>query len=110
MLKARYPVLSIKSARSGLEALEIAINGDPTLVLSTVRIPGINGLDLSRRLKERLGSKVKVVLMTNENVNLLPQENVDGVLPRPFALDALYKQINCFLKLDDELCIPARSE
>jgi CheY-like chemotaxis protein len=108
VLKARYPLLSVGAARTGDGALEITKNDEPSLVLTDLRMPGISGLELSQQLKTRPGSNVKVVLMTSENVTLVPLEHVDGILSKPFSLEALYKQIDCYCKLGDNSEDPTR--
>ena len=55
------PVLE---ASSGAEAIEAAERLRPELVLVDVRMPGMNGIEVCRQLKERLGSTV-IVLVTS---------------------------------------------
>ncbi len=102
VLKARYPSFSVVAVRTGGEALEIAKNDEPSLVLTDLRMPGISGLELSEQLKTRPGSSVKVVLMTSENVTLIPLGHVDRILSKPFSLEALYKLVDFSFKLLDK--------
>jgi CheY-like chemotaxis protein len=107
MLSLRLCTLSVIAARTSDDALQLAERDPPSLVLVSLRMPGINGLELARRLKARIGSNVKVVIMTRENANRIPHNNVDGVLLKPFSLDALCQLVksilNCDTKRDDNI-------
>ncbi|MEX2681341.1 MAG: response regulator [Candidatus Sigynarchaeota archaeon] len=100
VLRARFPSLSIDTARDGTSALQKIENAEPSLVLTDLQMPGIDGLELSARLKARPGSSVKVVLMTSKNANLISLGHVDKILYKPFSLEALYKQVARYSKLE----------
>ncbi|GGL50191.1 response regulator [Sporolactobacillus putidus] len=50
-------------ASSGLQALEMVNERDPKLVLLDMKIPGMNGLETLRRIKQAK-PEVKVIIMT----------------------------------------------
>lgn len=51
------------AAANGLEALELAQRERPDLVLLDMKIPGMDGLDILRKLKEK-DPQVQVIMMT----------------------------------------------
>lgn len=74
----------VADAASAEEALEAAIQLRPDLVLVESAMPGIDGAETSKRLKEALPKTVVVVLAANGNVAL------DTLTPE--GLRALWKQ------------------
>lgn len=72
---------------------------DCTMILSDIRMPGVNGYELIRKAKE-IDKQVKVVLMTafeiqdKEFHNLLPDIKVDGFLQKPFQMQQLNELID----------------
>jgi two-component system response regulator YesN len=53
----------VKSAGDGVSGLKIALSFRPDIILSDVRMPGINGLDFLRKIKELL-PHAKVILIS----------------------------------------------
>jgi two-component system response regulator YesN len=53
----------VKSAGDGVSGLKMALSFKPDIILSDVRMPGINGLDLLREIKEML-PRSKVILIS----------------------------------------------
>lgn len=67
----------ILEASNGEDALEIAREELPDLVLLDVRMPGISGLDVCRALKRDPGtSHIKIVMLTGE---LLEEDREEGL-------------------------------
>ena len=68
------------------------------MVLSDVRIPGISGLQVARKVKQ-LNPEVKVVLLTafeidkSEFTKVLPSTHVDDFIKKPVHLDTLFNII-----------------
>ena len=67
---------------------------DYTMILSDIRMPGINGDELIKKAKE-IDKQVKVILMSafeineREFHNLLPDVKVDAFLQKPFHIQQL---------------------
>jgi two-component system sensor histidine kinase/response regulator len=87
-LEARgYTVLV---ARSGLEAIQRAQLAQPDLILLDVVMPGLDGFDTCRRLKERADTRdIPVVFMTSLSA---PDDKVEGF--RVGAVDYVTKPLN----------------
>ena len=78
------------------------LNSDPKdshdIVISDIRMPGMNGYEFVTRVKE-IDPKVKVILMSafeineKEFHNLLPDIKVDAFLQKPFSLQQLHDMV-----------------
>ena len=63
-LLATCPQLEvIAQVQDGLEAVEAARGLHPDVILMDVRMPGMNGLTATRRIKE-ISSEIKIIVLT----------------------------------------------
>ncbi len=80
----------VMGASSGADALACVKTESFDLVLSDVRMPGMNGVDLFRRIRE-IDANVPVLLMTAFAIESLIEdailEGVFAILPKPFDID-----------------------
>ena len=87
----------IVEAESGQQALELIAKQPFDLVLSDIRMPGMNGVELFRRVRA-LYPDIPIVLMTAFALEGLVQEALrEGaftVLPKPFEIDHLVRAIS----------------
>ncbi len=84
-------------AYDGLRAWELTERYRPDLVISDVMMPGLNGIDLARRIKHaHNGSAPPIVLMSA----VTDLENVPGVrfLPKPFDIDHILELVAEFAR------------
>ena len=87
--------LELHEAADGLEALEVARRERPKLVFLDVDMPGLNGIDACRQLREGEDTKrATIVMLTAANgdgVETLAEEaGADLFLTKPFSpLDLL---------------------
>ena len=88
-------------ARSGEEGLEFATVQAPDLVLLDVRLPGIDGFEVLRRLRAA-GSKAPVLFLTargDEFDKVVGLElGADDYVTKPFALRELMSRIRALLR------------
>ncbi|MEA2525623.1 MAG: two-component system, NtrC family, response regulator GlrR [Thermomicrobiales bacterium] len=72
---------TVLQARDGRAALDLVDGNRPDLVLSDVRMPGVDGVAMARTLRAR-GHRMAVVLMS---VDFTPPVDLPGVrvLPKP---------------------------
>jgi CheY-like chemotaxis protein len=81
-------------ATSGLEAVEKAVAGRYDIVLMDIQMPGINGIEAARRMRESLGAALpRIIAMT---ANDLPGDRercraagMDTYVTKPIQLEAL---------------------
>lgn len=93
---------SVRCAYDGDEAMRLAKDEPPDLMLLDVMLPGTNGYEVSRQLKESMadGSGFPILLLTARRVSSPEREEfvstwsrADSVLYKPFALDRLVAEI-----------------
>ena len=87
---------SVETAADGDEGLQKSIDWDPDLVLTDVRMPGMDGLELLDRLREA-GSSALVIVMTaygsqDQAVEAIRKGAWDYI-DKPFAPDALVLRV-----------------
>lgn len=90
----------VVAATSGEEGLSVAEADPPDLVLMDLQLPGIDGYETLRRLRN-VGLELKVVAVTAfamaEDQERVAQAGFDGYLPKPISVRALPGQIEAFL-------------
>jgi DNA-binding response OmpR family regulator len=100
-------------ASDGEEALQLALKFVPNLVLSDLMMPRMNGIELTRKIKEdeRI-SHIPVVLLTAKNES---QSRIDGLktgaddyLTKPFSPDELLVRISNLIDQRKKLAIKFR--
>ncbi len=67
MLALRFPGLKIQEASDGEEALRKLENANPELIFMDIRLPGKNGLEVTKIIKEA-NSEVDVVILTSYDI------------------------------------------
>jgi DNA-binding response OmpR family regulator len=81
-------------ARDGTEALDMAMQAPPDLLVLDVMMPGLDGLEVTRRLRERPETAgLPIVLLTarGSNPEILEgwQSGADYYITKPFELEHL---------------------
>jgi two-component system, OmpR family, alkaline phosphatase synthesis response regulator PhoP len=89
-LKLTNAGYDVVTAGDGEEALELALDRLPDLVITDYQMPHLNGLDLCRRLKsEAKTALVPALMLTARGASLSDDEvrgtNIAGVLSKPFS-------------------------
>ena len=84
---------TVVTAASGLEAITSAQKQLPNLVLSDIKMPGINGLELRDKLLS-LDQNIRIILMSaytdhHEIKEKLRQRGIDYLITKPFDLERL---------------------
>lgn len=92
----------VVEAHSGEDALRVAQEAPPDLVLMDLQLPGIDGSETLRRLRQAiLGRNVPVVAVTAlamaEDREQASQAGFDGYLEKPISVRALPGQVEAFL-------------
>ena len=96
---ADYDVIE---AQSGEDALRVAQETPPDLVLMDLQLPGIDGTETLRRLREStLGPEVPIVAVTAlamaEDKERAARAGFDGYIEKPISARALPGQVEAFL-------------
>lgn len=87
-------------APNGKQALAIAANERPDLVILDMKIPGMDGLEILKRLK-KLDESIQVIMITAYGeLDLIQEAMRSGALThltKPFDIDELRKLVNHYL-------------
>jgi DNA-binding NtrC family response regulator len=96
-LKNRFLVSAFTDPEAALKNFQ-SNSKDYCLVLSDIRMPGMSGIRLARKVKQ-INPNVKVVLMTsfeikdNEFSKVFPSTQVDGFVQKPISIEDLTNKI-----------------
>src|SRR6266567_643675 len=95
-----YEGFEVYTAQDGEEGLMAVQQHQPQLVLLDIAMPGIDGLEVCRRL--RLHEDIAIIMLTardelTDKVNAL-NLGADDYLPKPFAFDELVARIRAVLR------------
>ncbi len=96
-----YEGYTVSTAADGASALALARTRPPDLVILDIMLPGINGLEVCRRLRAA-GDEVAVLMLTArdtvaDRVTGL-ETGADDYLVKPFALEELLARIKALLR------------
>jgi two-component system OmpR family response regulator len=97
----RFAGYEVHVARRGFEALKVAADVDPDLVILDVNLPDIDGFEICRRLRAE-GSQVPVVFLTardeRDDVRTGFTRGGDDYLTKPFSLEELELRVQAILR------------
>jgi CheY-like chemotaxis protein len=84
----------VRTARDGEQALAVAQEAKPDLILTDLRMPGVDGWELVRRLRRLPSTRPTLVVavsayVSEEDAARLQAVGFDGWLAKPFHLDEL---------------------
>lgn len=92
----------VVKARDGFEALALAHQERPDLVLMNLALPGIDGCEATRRLKQdRATRDVPVVALTAQAPlasNLLEAAGFEAIITKPCLPDELAEHANRYVR------------
>ncbi len=87
-------------AANGIQALEIVDNHSPDLVLLDMKIPGMDGIEILKRMKQK-NADIRVIIMTAYGELDMIQEAKDlGALThfaKPFDIDDIRKAVKQYV-------------
>lgn len=91
----------VSKAANGRTALQMALDGAYDLILLDIMLPGLNGLEVLRRLQQE--KKVPVILLTARDAVMDKVAGLDAgavdYITKPFAIEELLARIRVALKL-----------
>jgi len=86
----------IESCGNGIKALEVIPQFKPDLIIMDVKMPGMNGIDVLKKLREK-DKDIQVIMMTAYGdqyyVNQAEELGIAGFIIKPFDLNALKQQV-----------------
>lgn len=99
-MELTYEGYQVQKAFNGREGLEMAENNDYDLVLLDVMLPGLNGMEVLRRL--RRSTSLPVIMLTArdsvmDKVSGL-DSGADDYITKPFAIEELLARIRTVLR------------
>ena len=96
-----YEGYRVDTAASGAEALRLAMERPPALVVLDIMMPGMDGLEVCRRLREA-DSSLPILLLTAKDA---PTDQIagfgtgaDDYVTKPFNLDVLLARVKALLR------------
>jgi CheY-like chemotaxis protein len=98
-LKLRNAGFRVITARDGAEALEMAQQEHPDLIITDYHMPQLSGLELCQRLKQdEKTSKIPAIMLTARGYHLEPhdteQSGILRMLSKPFSPRQLLATVN----------------
>lgn len=96
ILEAQDDIEVVGEASDGQEALELVDGLDPDVVLMDIRMPGIDGIDATRRISEKSQRPAVLVLTTyglDENVYAALKAGAAGFLVKTDSPDRLVQAV-----------------
>ncbi len=95
-----YEGYSVDTAGDGTEALTKSREKEPDLVILDIMMPGIDGVDVSKRLRQ--ASDVPILMLTAKGTVADRVEGLDSgaddYLVKPFAFDELLARVRALLR------------
>lgn len=105
-----YEGYTVEVAENGKEALQKALISPPDLVILDIMMPGLDGLEVARRL--RAGSDVPILFLTAKGATADKVAGLDAgaddYLVKPFALDELLARVRAHLRRQKPAQTPLR--
>ncbi|MBI1360969.1 MAG: response regulator [Alphaproteobacteria bacterium] len=96
---------SIIHARDGQELLDMTIEHEPRIVITTSRLPGLSGLEFTRMVRagyENIPRQLSIIVMTNTPTKVFldkaQDSGVDEMLARPFTAQAVLVRVQAVLE------------
>jgi len=93
----------LKKADNGQQGMEIALAEIPNLIVSDIMMPVMDGLTMSKKLKEdEKTSHIPILLLTAKSSTDTERDalkiGIDDFIRKPFDLDVLALKINNIMK------------
>jgi CheY-like chemotaxis protein len=88
----------VEEAHNGREAIELAAEHRPDLVISDVMMPVMGGPELCRWVKQQLEPAPPVILTSSIGVHVARGTGADAFVAKPFDLDELEEAVRQYVQ------------
>ncbi len=99
-LELQYEGYIVEKVHDGRSGLERALNHDISLIILDVMLPGINGVEVCRRIRQ--SSEVPIIMLTAKDSTIDKvmglDTGADDYITKPFAIEELLARIRVALK------------
>ncbi|MBL7772788.1 MAG: tetratricopeptide repeat protein [Chitinophagaceae bacterium] len=99
-LKSVAEHISITEAHNGIEAVEAVRNQDFDVVLMDIQMPGMNGVEATRKIRSELDyprNQTQIIAMTanvmREDIQQYLTNGMNDHIPKPFQKDMLFRKL-----------------
>jgi two-component system alkaline phosphatase synthesis response regulator PhoP len=105
-LKLRNAGFTVLTADDGQEALELAQQERPDLIITDYHMPRLSGLELCRTLKQESGAApIPAIMLTARGYHLEPHDTAESgirrMLSKPFSPRQLLATVNEVLEIGE---------
>ena len=102
LLCSKINDLKVLEARNGHEGLKMIQEGNPSLVILDIKLPGIDGIEICQRLRrDEVLSKLPIIAVTayalNGDEKRILDAGFDMYFPKPLDIKAFTRVVNQFL-------------
>lgn len=99
-LELEHEGYEVKKSADGREGLELALSGDYDLLLLDIMLPGLNGIEVMRRLRK--SSEMPVIMLTARDAVMDKVTGLDmgadDYITKPLAIEELLARIRVTLR------------
>ena len=97
---------TVRIARDGLEAIDMAKQSTPDLMILDVMLPGCDGFEVARDVRARNNSKDTPILMLTAKNRPIDQEKatelgVNAFMTKPFSTREVVEKVKQMLSITD---------
>ncbi|MCY6369274.1 response regulator transcription factor [Clostridium ganghwense] len=109
-LELKYEGYIVEQAHDGRTGLEKALDGNYDLILLDVMLPGLNGMEVCRRIRQV--SEIPIIMLTakDETMDIVMglDTGADDYITKPFAIEELLARIRVTLKRKNSIVKPSK--
>ncbi|CAM2870945.1 response regulator transcription factor [Paenibacillus sediminis] len=104
-LELQHESYSVTIAHDGRSGLELALNGQWDMILLDLMLPGINGIEVCRRVRKEKRTPI-IMLTARDGVMdkvMGLDSGADDYIPKPFAIEELLARMRSLLRRTDSI-------
>lgn len=102
---ARYMLeregFKVAEVNNGLDAINFVESNDTSLVLMDIQMPGMDGLEATRKIKQFSSPPIIVAFtarLMEEDINEIEDAGCDGIIEKPMNPGLFHQQIKDYLQ------------